>query len=296
MKTTFTTVLLLTITVYLSCGLEGKKEKKSTDFSREHTDVLQQDLPKKNIYYRFPSAKEMLSYIKTEELNYRTGIVNPVNNLDNYYSTKAKTLNLGVYITDLSYMILFDRTQNIERYFNVIFNLTNDLRIKIPDEEELIEQISKNMDDSEKLLQIAEEYQTKIIDHLLNTGQEKTLAVITTGSYIEGLYISTKLLSNSDTQEKTLKKIADQKHAFRNLTKFSQSFEKDINTKAALVYLKDINSFFNSLPVIKEETEVKKDESNLLLIEGGKKSEITPENFNELKSIVSRIRTEIVEN
>ncbi|MFP4605214.1 MAG: hypothetical protein ACLFNJ_07555 [Bacteroidales bacterium] len=296
MKTTFTTVLLLTITVYLSCGLEGKKEKKSTDFSREHTDVLQQDLPKKNIYYRFPSAKEMLSYIKTEELNYRTGIVNPVNNLDNYYSTKAKTLNLGVYITDLSYMILFDRTQNIERYFNVIFNLTNDLRIKIPDEEELVEQISRNMDDSEKLLQIAEEYQTKIIDHLLNTGQEKTLAVITTGSYIEGLYISTKLLSNSDTQEKTLKKIADQKHAFRNLTKFSQSFEKDINTKAALVYLKDINSFFNSLPVIKEETEVKKDESNLLLIEGGKKSEITPENFNELKSIVSRIRTEIVEN
>ncbi|MFP4018782.1 MAG: hypothetical protein ACLFUH_05995, partial [Bacteroidales bacterium] len=62
MKTTFTTVLLLTITVYLSYGLEGKKEKKSTDFSREHTDVLQQDLPKKNIYYRFPSAKEMLSY------------------------------------------------------------------------------------------------------------------------------------------------------------------------------------------------------------------------------------------
>lgn len=296
MKTTFTTVLLLTITVYLSCGLEGKKEKKSTDFSREHTDVLQQDLPKKNIYYRFPSAKEMLSYIKTEELNYQTGIVNPVNNLDNYYSTKAKTLNLGVYITDLSYMILFDRTQNIERYFNVIFNLTNDLRIKIPDEEELIEQIRRNMDDTEKLLKIAEEYQTKIIDHLLNTGQEKTLAVITTGSYIEGLYISTKLLSNSDTQEKTLKKIADQKHAFRNLTKFSQSFEKDINTKAALVYLKDINSFFNSLPVIKEETEVKKDESNLLLIEGGKKSEITPENFNELKSIVSRIRTEIVEN
>lgn len=296
MKTTFATALMLTITVCLSCGLESKKEKESPDISRGDTDILQKNQPKSSIYYRFPSAREMLSYIKAEELNYRTDIVNPFNNLDNYYSTKAKTLNLGVYITDLSYMILFDKTKNIDRYFNVIFNLTKDLRIKIPDEERLTEQIKRNMDDSEKLLQIAEDYQTKIIDHLLNTGQEKTLAVITTGSYIEGLYISTHLLSNSDSQEQTLKKIADQKHAFRNLTKFSQSFEKDINTKAALDYLEEINLFFNSLPVIKEETEVKKDKNNILLIEGGQKIEITPEKFNELKNTVTSIRNEIVEN
>ena len=296
MRTTPFVILILSITFLTGCKPENNKSEEEKAATTDSTHLSNNSESSKNIYYRFPSAKEMLTYIKTDKLEYRTDIVNPADNIMDYHNTKAKTLNLGIYIADLSYMILFNKTQNAEQYFNVIFNLTRDLRIKIPEEEKLVERISDNIYIKDSLINIADQYQNRIIDHLISTGKERTLAVISTGSYIEGLYISLNLISDFEEDHVAIDKIIDQKYAFINLTRFAQNFEKDLNTKFSLDYLNEINAFFKKLPVVEEKTHVKRTDEHKLRIEGGKNIKINRKQFEELKNKVTSIRTEIVNN
>jgi hypothetical protein len=288
-------IIILGAFCLVSCKSNPDKKNEKTGFQPQNEKKVD-TIEEKPVYYRFPSAKEMLSYLKTEELVYRTDLMNSVNNLENYNSTRAKTLNLGVYLADLSYMILFKKTQQVESYFNAIFNLSADLRINAPHEERLLQKISENMHNPDSLIQIADQYHTDIIDYLLNTGKEKTLAVISTGSYIEGLYIATHLISEYDEHENTVQKIADQKHAFQNLTKFAKDFSDDLNTQYSLEYLKQINQHFSDFPVIDETTEITRANDSTLVFEGGKKIKITKEHFKNLKNQVTQVRNQIIVN
>ena len=291
----FIFILLFTSLCCTSCKSTDKKEEESTGFQTESEQSVD-SLKERSVYYRFPSAKEMLSYIKTEDLSYRTGLVNQVEHLERYHSTREKALNLGVYLADLSYMILFEKTQEIKEYFNAIFNLSAELRINVPHEERLLENISDNVHNPDSLIQIADQYHTDIIDYLLKTGKEKTLAVISTGTYVEGLYIASHLISDYSRRESAVKKIVEQKHAFKNLTNFAKDFSTDLNTRYSLDYLERINNYFEKFPVIKEETDVKRKNDSTLIFEGGDSIKITKEHFENLKEEVTQIRQEIILN
>jgi hypothetical protein len=288
-------IMLLGAFCWISCKSNPDNNGGKTGFQSQKPKKVDTS-EKKPVYYRFPSAKEMLSYLKTDDLVYRTDLMNPVNNLEKYHDTRSKTLNLGVYLADLSYMILFEKTQQVESYFNAIFNLSADLRINAPHEERLLQKISENMHNPDSLIEIADKYHTDIIDYLLNTGKEKTLAVISTGSYIEGLYIATHLISEYNKHKSTVRKIVDQKHAFQNLTKFAQDFSEDLNTQYSLEYLTKINQHFRDFPVIDEKTEIKRANDSTLVLEGGDKIEMTEEHFQNLKDQVTQIRNQIITN
>lgn len=290
-------LLFISTFTFLFYGCKPDKqntEQANTGFqSRDTTSEVTDSLRKQQIYYRFPSAKEMLSYIQSNQLIYRSDLTNTLENLDHYHSTRSKALNLGVYLTDLSYNVLFDKTQHTDDYFNAIFNLTADLRIKAPHEEELLQKISDNMHNADSLVKIADTYHSRIIDYLMETGNEKTLAIISTGSYIEGLYIVLNLITDYDRQELTVEKIAAQKYAFENLAHFAQTFPEDINTQYSLGYLQRINQHFKDFRVEKQETEVKRDSDNTLVFEGGEKIHISKEKFEALRQEVNEIRNQI---
>ena len=281
-----------------SCKTDVEEKRRNTGFQKNKKEVASKKdtVTEHPVYYRFPSAKEMFSYLQGKDLRYQTDLTNPVANLEKYHSTRSKTLNLGVYLADISYMTLFDKTQNIDRYFNAVFNLSADLRIKAPHEERLLQKISDNMHNADSLVEIADRYHSDIIDYLLKTGNEKTLAVITTGSYIEGLYLASNLVSDYTKNEPTVNKIADQKHAFINLTKFARDFSEDINTRYSIKYLEKINKHFENLTVIEDDTNIERENDSTMVFGGGDKIDISQSDFNALKKEVTTIRNEIVTN
>lgn len=289
-------ILFFTSLCCNSCKTNEEKKEEDTTGFQPKSEQTEDSLKGRPVYYRFPSAKEMLSYLKTEDLRYRTDLTNHVEHMERYHSTRAKSLNLGVYLADLSYMILFSKTQEIKKYFNAIFNLSAELRINAPHEEQMLEKISNNIHNPDSLIQITDQYHKNIIDYLLKTGKEKTLAVISTGSYIEGLYIASHLVANYNTHESAVKKIVDQKHAFKNLTKFAKDFSKDINTRYSIEYLERINRYFDEFPVIKEETDIKRKNDSTIVFEGGDSIKITKDRFRNLKEEVTKIRQEIILN
>src|SRR6056297_92395 len=295
MKLIITHLLFISLIALYGCQC-NQEEDKSNNLGFEEKKKEESRKKTDEIYYRFPSAKEMLTYIHTDKILFRTDLTNNPERTRLYNDSKSQMLNLGVYLADLSYLILFDKPNQTHDYFDASFKLATELRLSIPEQDKILQRLSDNLHNTDSLINISNEYHSDIIDYLINTGKEKTLAVISAGSYIEGLYIATKLLNQQSDNENAIQKIAEQKYAFKNLSNFIQKYSHDINAAYSLDCLEPINKFMSNLPVIQDSTKVTRTGNNQLTFEGGEKVTITEEQFKDLERIVSDIRNKIIQN
>ncbi len=295
----FVLVIAFSIVIVNSCKSDNSQEKHKDNLVGFQTTENLNDIDirdEQEIYYRFPSAREMFLYINDEDFTYRTDLVNLPNNVDNYLDSKSKTLNLGVYLADLSYMTLFGKTGNLKKYMNAIAVLSEDLRLEIPYEKDIFIRINKNINNNDSIINIADEYYSKVIDYLMKNNKEKTLAVISIGGYIEGLYIAINLTDEFSKNSPVIQRIAEQKLSFENLKMFTYKFRNDRNASQSIIYLNKIMSVFNEFKIEKQATKIKQYKTNSFVIEGGNSIIVTKEQYMKLKNVVTEIRMQIIEN
>jgi len=283
--------------ISVSCKSTPEKEESSEIDSKAISDSLLSS-SENLVFYSFPSSQEMFNFIRKDaELVYRTDLVNPTDNLSNYIDTRSKNLALGIYLADLSYMTLFNKTSSAYEYIDVITRLSNDLRISIPFQDQFLTRIKNNLSNEDSLAEISDQYSNKIVDYLLQNNKDKILANITSASYIEGLYLALNLVGEYTENNVVIKRIVEQKHSFTNLIKYAKKYYYDENTNAAIDLLTQIYNVFEKFQVIEEaKTTVERDENNRMVIKGGKKIVITENEYNELKQVVTDVRNKIIFN
>ncbi|HAF27522.1 MAG TPA: hypothetical protein DCG75_00600 [Bacteroidales bacterium] len=299
-RKSFLTVVVISIIVGLinfSCKSDPNKNTTDDIDSQAISDSLLasgEDL----VFYSFPSSQEMFSFIKKDaELIFRTDLVNSTENVSNYIDTKSKTFALGIYLADLSYMTLFNKTSDAYKYIEVITKLSSDLRIKLPFQEDFLNRVKNNLNNQDSLIFISDQYSTKIVDYLLQNNKDKTLSNITTASYIEGLYIALNLVDKYSDTNPVIQRIVEQKHSFTNLIKYANKYHNDENTKVAIDLLNSIYEVFEKFSENEDsETTMERGEDNKMILKGGKKIILSEQEYLELKSKVIEIRQKIVEN
>lgn len=299
-RNSFLTIAVISILIGIlnfSCKTDVKKDKTDDIDSQAISDSLLVN-DENLVFYSFPSSQEMFSFIKKDaKLIFRTDLVNPTENLSKYIDTKSKTFALGIYLTDLSYMTLFNKTSDAYQYIDVITRLSNDLRISLPFQEDFLNRIKNNLNNEDSLIYISDQYSSKIVDYLLQNNKDKTLSNITTASYIEGLYIALNLVETYSNDNQVIQRIIEQKHSFTNLIKYANKYHNDANTKVALELLNDIYKSFEKFSEKQdEEVSMERVADNRMILKGGKKLIISEQEYNELKSKVIEIRQKIVEN
>lgn len=290
-------VLLIVGLIHFSCKTDVKKDTEDNIDSQAISDSLlssDEDL----VFYSFPSSKEMFSFIKKDaELIFRTDLVNPTKNLSKYIDTKSKTLALGIYLADMSYMTLFNKTSNAYNYIDVITKLSKDLRISIPFQNIFLERIKNNLNNEDSLVNISDEYSSKITDYLLQNNKDKALVSITSASYIEGMYIALNLIESYSDDNPVIQRIIEQKYSFTNLIKYTNKYQNDSNTKHTNELLNTIYEKFEEFSETEEsESKLEHIDENKMILKGGKKIIISEKEYNELKIRVNEVRNKIVEN
>jgi hypothetical protein len=289
-------VSIVIMAINFSCKTEVKKDTDNKIDTQALSDSLLTS-DENHVFYSFPSSQEMFSFIKKDaELVYRTDLVNPLENITNYIDSKSKTLALGVYLADLSYMTLFNKTNSAYDYIDVITNLSSDLRINLPFQDSILERIKNNLNNPDSLILISDQYSSKIVDYLLQNNKDKILANITSASYIEGLYIAVNLVGEYSDDNEVVQRIVEQKHSFTNLIKYANKYHTDENTKVAIELLNEIYAVFEKFPEKQEsESKIERVGDNKMVLKGGKKILISENEFNELKAKVIEVRTKIIE-
>lgn len=276
----------------IGCVNDSNKSKANNDDSLiEFEAEAESEMPVEMIFYRFPSPEEIFKYIKSTDLQYNSGSLNTIAGYKNYVGLKKQALNLGVYISDLAYITMFEQHDASLEYFMAIHRLSEELKISAAYSEPLVNRIGDNMGNSDSLVVIASDAYKNIVDYLVEQEQEDLLAYISTGALIESLYLIVDYAEIYQKDNDLINRVLNQKYVISNLSEYLKQHQKDIEI---IKSIDELNELFLNLEANESEITIEKTKSNKLVIGGGAKLSISAEDYLILKGKILEIRENFV--
>lgn len=246
-----------------------------------------------DVYYLFPSPKEIISVINKGKIVFDPSLMNSVQNSIKYIKSNDQYLNIGVYLSDLSYCAVFNRGKQSEAYLSVLQNMLNDVNLSFDISNELIERIKDNSSSVDSLAKLSDEYFYKTIGTLEENNRHNDAAIISIGAYIECLYLSVNLVKEYSHDNMIVQKIAEQKGAFNNLFQYSKKYMTNQDLMESYQYIKQINDLYGKFRELETKVEVKNEGESHLVISGGNTTVISESEFKEFKKTLNEIRMKI---
>jgi len=298
MKNIKYSILLLCTLILFSCT-QKKTSNEQQDEAKATFDSLMQDTSDifdnlQVVMHRFPTPGEMFGVIKEGGLQYYDNLINDYKKSDNYLNTKAQALNLGVYIADFAYIALFGRQNETVVYLEAIEDLGEKINISGAINESLVKRIKSNLGNVDSLVNFSDEAYLDMFSYCENNNMHPINALISSGAYIEGLYIALNSIDKYSENDPVLEQLAQQRFTFKNLLAYVSDYRSDKILTDIIIELEKINSIFNSLEVEKSVSKVSSSKTdNKLIIGGGKKYKFNKKQFKELKTVTNKIRNSI---
>lgn len=290
-------IMICIVVGILTSGCRIAEEEKTSDLPNEDFEELNRVETERTIYYRFPSPDEVLRYIHQEELSFQEELTNPVNNAAQYIDSKAQSLNLGIYISDLAYSTIFRKLNLAADYLEVVQRLSDALHIQYMGEAEVKDRVQRNLGNLDSLMNISRESYNYMVDYLVETNNEKTLALISAGAYIEALYLVLNQLPEMDPTNEILVKALEQKYAFTNLYKYMQEYEEFPQIKEVLVDLEEIQDVFAKVRFEQtSKASLEQKDGELVLTGSKKKLEVDDSTIRMLTDKVNILRNKFVQD
>jgi hypothetical protein len=249
-----------------------------------------------SVVFLLPSPGEILERFYGADLKYNAGLLNSPANKDKYIGSKAQSLNLGAYITDMAYAALFERSTETVNYLEAIQSLSTEAGISSTIFESLVIRSKANAGKIDSLVSISNEAFTGMLEFLESGGKESTIAQISAGAYIESLYIAVQSISKFSNDDNLVKMLAEMKYPMDNLLETAKSASAGSSDpdNSIVAYLKEISAIFNELDSNPSKTVVSEANAGTISISGGNKVSLSEADFNSLKAKVIEIRNKMV--
>ncbi len=291
--------IVLLLGVCLLTGCKGGKKAPQEDMEVDIKDkeaILQDIKQAEKIFQALPSPLESAMLIKSAGARFEEKLLNPVSSVNNYVTNKAMALNLGIYTCDLSFASLYEQTQLLIDYMNAAKKMADGLGILKAIEQEDIDRLEENINNSEVIMDIVSQTFMNSNSYLEDNGQPATAAIVLTGGWIEGLYISTQLVDMNDFNgNKLVGRIIDQKLSIDILLNLLNSSKGNTAIDGIILEVTRLKDVFDKIKI--DTTPVRPEydpESKTTVLKSEIKTDMTPEVFMELSKIVMEIRNSFV--
>jgi len=247
-----------------------------------------------SVAFLLPSPGEILERFYNAEIEYNPELLNSPANKDKYLGSKAQALNLGVYISDMAYSALFERSSETVEYLESIQSLSAEAGISSTIFESLVVRSKANAGKIDSLVSISNEAFGNMLEFLETGGREITVAQLSAGAYIECIYIALESVEKYSETDKTLQLLTEMKYPMENLLEKAKSSASNDENSIIINYLNQISLIFEELETRTSKTIVTKNKPGSITIGGGSESKISKADFEKMKSQVSQIRKSIV--
>ena len=285
---------LLLVSLTLCKSIPKDQAGKNSEIQGDLEESMEYIEQIKKVYYLIPSPAEMLSVMNIGGLDFDASLLNPTSNIGRYFDSRSRTLNLGVYITDLAFVSIFGRHEESIEYLEAVQDLSEHARVEGAISEELITRAKANVQDLDTLYSISNEAFINMIMICEESNRSNTMILITAGAFIESLYLSTSLVGSSAEAEYLVQHLADQKYSIDNLLTFAENLSDDPNVAGILADLKPLEEIYKGMEQSPGKTRVKKEGAGKLVIGGGSQPMLSQEEFEDLRRIVSELRQNII--
>lgn len=285
--------LALAALVLSSCGTDNGKTEGTVDTISTNTATSAELSNAQQILYALPSPVEAASLMRMSGATFDKSHLNPVKNVSKYVSNESKSLNLGIYGTDLIYASIFEQTQESAEYFKCANTLASSLGISDAFGEATFKRLKSNMNNRDSLLSIVAEASLSADSYFKENERPAASAMVAAGGWIEGLYIATRI-ANATKNPEILQRVAEQKNSIQSLIGLVESFGSEKELTSVLSDLKEIKTQFDALQVTKEAAPKVEKASEVPTIGVHKKITMTSEQMKAISDKVESIRNKII--
>jgi len=274
-----------------SCG-SSSKENNSDEFKQAEESLKDQI---EDVVYNIPSPSEIPYLLEATGAEFNQGLVNDKKKVDQYLTRNDKAaLNLGVYAADIGYLSSYDKTQDAIDYLNASKKLADNLGIIGAFDIEILKRFESNISNKDSLASLLDKTVHETDSYLKDDSRNKLASLMVTGSFIEGLYISTgvvksypKNLLPDDARNLVLtplmRVILEQEKSVDELLKMLSSEEQ---TEPITSIVADLTSLQASYRALNIHEQIKNNKGDLVL---------TDKNLIDITNIVEKMRKSIVE-
>ncbi len=293
MKFTRLNAILLTALVTLiiwSCG--SKKEENTSEEFNQAEQTLKDQI--KDVVYNIPSPTEIPYLLEATGAEFNPTLINDRKKVDQYASINDKAaLNLGVYAADIGYLSSYDKTQEAIDYLNAAKSLADNIGVIGAFDTDVLAKFEANIANKDSLGALLNETVQKTDRYLKDDSRNKLACLMVTGSFVEGLYISTGLIKSypknilpDDARNLVLtplmRVILEQQKSVSELLKMLSTVEQ---TEPVTTIVADLTSLEASYRALNIDEQIKNNRADLVL---------TDKNLTDITVIVEKIRKEIV--
>ncbi|MEQ8927663.1 MAG: hypothetical protein RLO81_17735 [Fulvivirga sp.] len=292
-KLGYISTLVLFVFCLASCGSEKKNEQaeSSEDFEKAESDLKEQI---QEVVYEIPSPSEIPFLLEATGAEYNGSLIHDNNRASEYTALNDKAaLNLGVYATDIGYLVSYDKVQESLTYMGTAKKLADNLGISGSFDTSLIKRFENNLSRKDSLAFLLNTTIQKTEMYLRDDNRNRLASLVVAGSFIEGLYISTQLIKTypkdilpEDSRNLVLtpliRVVLEQEKAVQDLNNLLSSLDSSDPVSNLLT---ELSLLIKSYGVLNIEEQIKNNRADLIL---------TDETLAEITDRVAAMRASLI--
>ncbi len=249
------TVMIIIVAGALSCKNRGES-KSAKQLSLPELKDMEQRI-EENVY-PLPTSAEVIKRLTDLELGYIIGATNPHTSASSYVASYNRSVNLGIYGADLSYVTLYNMQQDVLDYLSAIRTLALDLHLSQVYDESLYERIKVNFDNKDTLVTILTDAFDNTYAYLVEAGQANLALLVVGGAWVEGFALTlavSELAGHLSGFEATL---IDQKRSFDMFEEIASQYSEDLLVARLLEALQPIREVLAPITTSLTMTQIEK--------------------------------------
>lgn len=251
-----------------------------------------------SIIQQIPSPLEISVLLKESGTMYDKNFLNSADNISKYNSNYSKSLNLGIYGTDLGYTNIYEQNQDGLDYMATIKELADGLSIGQFFDIETIGRLATNSKNLDSLLLITTQNFNSINHYLQEQNRANLSVLLLTGGWLEAMHITCQVYKKNPTNDELRDTIGEQKIILENIVLLLSFYQEvDQNMASLLSDMQKLQAEYDNIEIVKTYKESTFEiVDGVMVIKDNSTSEIkiTDENINTITSIVSNIRQSVI--
>lgn len=263
-KTIFFTLTILSSAFLVSCGdskksEEDEMEKTKTEAAKDTTAITVNDETKFKFDFaiaNIPSPVGMMNDVAKWGEPYDNKLFNDTKKSSTYSSEFSKSVNLGIYNTDLSYAMVNNKGEDVLSYMKTVMTLSEALGLKGAVDQMVGKRAENNLNNKDSLLAILDDIFVRSDSYLRTNERVFTATSVFAGSWIESLYLTCKITestTNAEVKSKSYTHLWEQRFHLGNLIKVLEDFK---NKKEAVALNKELSVIHEEISVIRDPKEM----------------------------------------
>jgi len=223
----------------------GCRQQSTSPTEGQESGAIDKDQVKESVnevIQHIPSPFELTAKLNKIGAEFIETSINPVDNIDKYFTEKDKALNLGVYSADLAYVSTYEIKQEVNLYADAVKKLIDQLNIKIDLAQLSSEETKEKIENKDSLALMMSNTFYDVYDFLNENSDPSLAALVATGLWVEGMYLAMQISEETFNNNEFVQIILDQKLSLEKLIELLDIFKEEERIAAyknALIKLKE---------------------------------------------------------